>query len=128
MIGFSGMDRCGRKPGLSILMVGRAVTHDCLEVSEWDTTGGAELEKNVQGKKGGEGWKLMEASSRLKGKVEGLNLDKIESGELLRMENEEIRIGGGGGGETGNEKTTVEIVGGCLNNSKAILQVSTLTR
>ena len=108
------------------MMVGRAVTHDCLEVSEWDTTGGAELEKNVQGKKGGEGWKLMEASSRLKGKVEGLNLDKIESGELLRMENEEIRIGGGGGGETGKEK--VEIVGGCLNNSKAILQVSTLTR
>jgi hypothetical protein len=126
MIGFSGMDRCGRKPGLSILMVGRAVTHDCWEVSEWDTTGGAELEKNVQGKKGGEGWKLMEASSRLKGKVEGLNLDKIESGELLRMENEEIRIGGGGGGETGKEK--MEIVGGCLNNSKAILQVSTLTR
>ena len=53
VIGFSGMDRCGRKPGLSILMVGRAVTHDCLEVSGWDTTGGAELKKNVQGKKGG---------------------------------------------------------------------------
>ena len=50
-------DAVGSQARLSNLMVGRAVTHDCLEVSEWDTTGGAELEKKGQEKKGGKGEK-----------------------------------------------------------------------
>jgi hypothetical protein len=35
---------------------------------------------------GGEGWKLLGIASRLKGKCEGLNLEKIESGAVGNRE------------------------------------------
>ena len=83
-------DAVGSRARLSNLMVGRAVTHDFLpklEVLEIQS-GSQSWRRKGRGRKGGEergggeGWKLLGVASRFKGKLKGLNLEKIESGAV----------------------------------------------